>query len=193
MIAAETGKDSVGPLKCVDEPRRRQRVWAEPAAQIEKSCHNAQNDNSNAPQSYAARCLCSGALVVFPPTRSSHSATVRSNATAKPTYSWIPISTSGRPITYTLVPSTCNIRSPSRLAVLVAPASCRLFLWTQSAAADAGAAELGLVSAGRRRHSACPDGGRERSFARFCFSRGLCGRETQRGISLRSPTVLAPT
>jgi hypothetical protein len=41
----------------------------------------------------------------------------------------------------------------------------------------------------------CPILGRhsERSFARFCFSRGLCGRETQRGISLRSPMHLART
>src|SRR5271154_6439374 len=42
MIAAETGIDSVGPLKRVDEPRGRQRVWTEPAAQIEKSSRNAQ-------------------------------------------------------------------------------------------------------------------------------------------------------
>ena len=51
MIEAKTGIDSIGAFKSVDEPRRRQRVWAEPAAQIEKPCHHAQNHNSNARQS----------------------------------------------------------------------------------------------------------------------------------------------
>jgi hypothetical protein len=55
-----------------------------------------------------------------------------------------------------------------------------------------------------RRHPACPDQGRERSFARLWFSRGFCGRETQskdlssiathpRFISIVRPIRLPPT
>ena len=52
MIAMETGMDSVDPLKCVGGPRRRQCVWSEPTAQIEKNSHNAQKNNANAAQPY---------------------------------------------------------------------------------------------------------------------------------------------
>jgi hypothetical protein len=50
MIAPKTGMDSGGSLKCIDEARGGQRIWAEPAAEIEKSCCNAQDNNSNAHQ-----------------------------------------------------------------------------------------------------------------------------------------------
>ena len=65
MIAAETGMDSVVPFKLVDEPRGRQRLWAEPAAQIEKSCHNAQNHNSNAHQSWQRAASAQGRWLFF--------------------------------------------------------------------------------------------------------------------------------
>jgi hypothetical protein len=51
MIAPKTGMDSGGSLKCIDESRGRQRIWAEPAAQIEKSSYNAKDNNCNAHQS----------------------------------------------------------------------------------------------------------------------------------------------
>ena len=42
----------------------------------------------------------------------------------RPTYSWSPISTSSRPITYTLVPSTCNILPPVSRSALCLSSGC---------------------------------------------------------------------
>jgi len=39
------------PLESVDKPRRRQRVWSEPAAQIEKCPSNTQKNDADACQS----------------------------------------------------------------------------------------------------------------------------------------------
>ena len=52
MIEAEPGMDSVDSLKFVGEPRRRQFVWREPAAQIQECSSNAQKKNANAAQPY---------------------------------------------------------------------------------------------------------------------------------------------
>lgn len=65
MIAAKTGMNSVVPFKLVNEPRGRQRLWAEPAAQIKKSCHNAQNHNSNARQSRQRAASAQGRWLFF--------------------------------------------------------------------------------------------------------------------------------
>src|SRR5258705_451677 len=58
MIAAETGMNSVDPLKSVGEPRRRQCVWREQTTQIEKCSRNAQKNNANAAQPY--QCAAAG-------------------------------------------------------------------------------------------------------------------------------------
>src|SRR5580704_2447975 len=60
MIAPKTGMDSAGSLKCIDESRGRQRIRAEPAAQIEKCSCNAQDNNCNAHQSSEGRWFFRG-------------------------------------------------------------------------------------------------------------------------------------
>jgi hypothetical protein len=57
--------DSGGSLKCVDESRGGQRIWAKPAAQIEKSSCNAQDNNSNAHQSSQDASSCQGRWLFF--------------------------------------------------------------------------------------------------------------------------------
>ena len=65
MIAAETRIDSVDLLKCVGEPRRRQRIWSERTAQIEKCSRNAQKNNANAAQPHQSAAAGQGRWLLF--------------------------------------------------------------------------------------------------------------------------------
>jgi len=107
MIAPKTGMDSPGPLKCVDESRGRQRIGAEPAAQIEKSSGNAQDNHSNAHESSQHAASSQGRWLFF---RRSGRVTRQRFAPmpGTPTFSWGPVSTFERLITYTLGSPTCN-------------------------------------------------------------------------------------
>src|SRR4029077_3465057 len=108
MIAPKTGMDSVGPLKCIDESRGRQRIWAKPATQIEESSCNAQDNNSNAHHSSQRAASAQGRWLFF----RGRGRVTRQLFAPMPLLANLfpePISTSGRPLTYTLVPSTCNV------------------------------------------------------------------------------------
>lgn len=100
--------ESASPFKCVDELRGRQGVWAEPAAQIEKSSCNAQDNNSNAHQSSQRAASAQGGWLFF----RGRSRVTRQLFAPMPLQVNLflePILTSGRLITYTLVPSTRNV------------------------------------------------------------------------------------